>query len=229
VVKQHQVSPQEIESAPVAPQLACLQDYVRHWGEARPDAEATIHGSRRMSYRKLASEVERFAAALRAFGIEKGDRIAMLSSPRPEYLLCLLAVASIGAIWVGLHPRYKLGEFRHVLGETRPKLVFGFGTIDGRNYAEEMTALAREFPAIATFVTFDEGWRRDIRRFPCPWITSHGGGCRCATRSCGYNFHLRLYRRSQGGCIEPSLPHSWRANSSQPLAGTHSWRSAGAQ
>jgi acyl-CoA synthetase (AMP-forming)/AMP-acid ligase II len=158
MVKQGQMSSQGIGLAPVFPQLACLQDYVRHWGEARPDAEAAVHGGKRMTYRKLAGEVERFAAALRTFGIEKGDRIAMLSSPRPEFLLCLLAVTSIGAIWVGLHPRYKLGEFRHVLAEIQPKLVFGFGAIDGRNYAEDMAALAKEFPAITAFIAFNEGW-----------------------------------------------------------------------
>jgi acyl-CoA synthetase (AMP-forming)/AMP-acid ligase II len=132
MVKQPRTPPQD------DPRLPCLRDYLRHWSQNRPEAEAMVHGGKRVTYAELSREVERFAAALRALGVAKGDRIAMLSGPRPEFFLCLLAAAELGAIWVGLHPRYKLGEFRHVLAETQPKLVFGFGTIDGRNYAGDM-------------------------------------------------------------------------------------------
>jgi acyl-CoA synthetase (AMP-forming)/AMP-acid ligase II len=144
------------------PNFACLHDYVAHWSKAKPMAEAMVHDGRRVNYGELAHHVERFAAALQAMGVKKGDRIAMLSSPRPEFFVCLLAAASVGAIWVGLHPRYKIGEFRHVLAETQPKLVFAFGAIDGRDYAREMAALAEEFPGIAAFIAFDRGWHGAI-------------------------------------------------------------------
>ena len=59
----------------------------------------------------------RCATALTASGVGKGDRIALLSSPRPLFFISLLAAATVGAVWVGLHPRYKIGEMAHVIGE----------------------------------------------------------------------------------------------------------------
>ena len=43
-----------------------------------PDKTAVVHGERRLSYREFAAEARRLAHALRAAGIEPGDRVAYL-------------------------------------------------------------------------------------------------------------------------------------------------------
>jgi fatty-acyl-CoA synthase len=50
----------------------------------------------------------------------------------------------LGAIWLGLNPRYQLNELRHVLGDARPSLVVAMLEIEGRSYRDEFSALRSE-------------------------------------------------------------------------------------
>jgi len=52
----------------------------------------------KLTYGELLSRVNRFANALKAQGIQKGDRIAIYMPPTPEQIVAMLACARIGAI-----------------------------------------------------------------------------------------------------------------------------------
>lgn len=60
-----------------------------------PSAEA---GIRRISYKELSLEVNRFGNALRKHGVAKGDRVAIYLPNVPEAAYAMLACARIGAI-----------------------------------------------------------------------------------------------------------------------------------
>jgi acetyl-CoA synthetase len=53
---------------------------------------------RRLTYAELHTEVQRFANALKAMGIHKGDRVAVYMGMTPELAIALLACARIGAV-----------------------------------------------------------------------------------------------------------------------------------
>jgi acetyl-CoA synthetase len=53
---------------------------------------------RRLTYAELHVEVQKFANALKALGIRKGDRVAVYMGVTPELVIALLACARIGAI-----------------------------------------------------------------------------------------------------------------------------------
>src|ERR1035437_945158 len=53
---------------------------------------------RRLTFAELHIEVQRFANALKALGIRKGDRVAVYMGMTPELAIALLACARIGAI-----------------------------------------------------------------------------------------------------------------------------------
>jgi acyl-CoA synthetase (AMP-forming)/AMP-acid ligase II len=135
--------------------LACISDYPLRTATAFPDREATVLGDRRLSYRDLAGAVERAARALLAQGVARGDRIAMLSTPRPEYLILFLAVARIGAIWTGLNPVHRPAEHRELLADCQPRLLFGFSELRGEDHRRELEALALEIPSIERLVLLD--------------------------------------------------------------------------
>ena len=139
------------------PELARISDYVFHYAERTPAAEAAVLRDTRWSYAELAGQIELCARALRAASVKKGDRVAMLATPRPEFLLVLLAAADIGAIWVGLHPRYQLLELRYVVDQARPALLFAFSEIDDRSYTVELNTLRNEFDCITDTILLDEG------------------------------------------------------------------------
>jgi long-chain acyl-CoA synthetase len=91
--------------------------------EHEPRREALVSGSIRLSYRDLEAAVKRVAAGLRAHGIGKGDRVALILGNRIEFVVLLFAAARIGAIAVPLNVREQMPGFHHCLGDSGASLV----------------------------------------------------------------------------------------------------------
>lgn len=77
-----------------------LDHHVHHgWGGHAALIYLNERGERRVyTYASLLAEVERAAAALRGFGIKKGDRITLYMPTCPEAIILMLAIVRIGAI-----------------------------------------------------------------------------------------------------------------------------------
>ena len=86
----------------------------------------------------------------------KAIGVATLQTPHPEFLVCWLATASIGAIWVGLNPKYRLDEMLHVVTDAEPKVVISRLRVGERSYAGEIAALRAACPSIERVVAFME-------------------------------------------------------------------------
>ncbi|MFJ2852383.1 amino acid adenylation domain-containing protein [Streptomyces rubiginosohelvolus] len=88
-----------------------------------PQAPALRCGDTVVTYAELADRADRLASVLRARGAGRGSLIAV-ALPRGEALLvALLAVASSGAAYVPLDPRYPADRLRHMLADSRPLLL----------------------------------------------------------------------------------------------------------
>jgi len=121
-----------------------ISDYVNQFAQQTPQQTALVFNHLRISYLELQILVEECSKALLAAGVEKGDRVAMLSSPRTEFYVIFLATVNIGAIWVGLNPKYSLEELRHAIGDARPKLLVAMTKITGRDFQQELKILDDE-------------------------------------------------------------------------------------
>jgi acyl-CoA synthetase (AMP-forming)/AMP-acid ligase II len=121
-----------------------------------PNAVALVFGERRISYRELVQQVDRLAAALLAAGVRKGDRVAMLSTPHPDFVVSVLAASSIGAIWLGLNPRYRLPELQHCVLDSSPKILLARQSLLGRSYEAEINALRTSCASLEHVVLFDD-------------------------------------------------------------------------
>jgi acyl-CoA synthetase (AMP-forming)/AMP-acid ligase II len=143
------------------PLLDRISDYVSWYAARTPDADAAVLGSIRLSYRDLASRVDAMSSALRAAGVEHGDRVATFAAPHPDFFIAFLATASLGAIWVGLNPRYQEEELAYVLRDSEPKIVLAQCRIGERDHSPELQALRRALPMIECWVdltdTLDDG------------------------------------------------------------------------
>src|SRR5471030_566516 len=87
-------------------ELDRISDYPAFWAARHPDREAMVLGGLRWTYAELARNVDIYARALWAHGLRRGDRIAMLATPRPESLCLFLAAGRIGAMFTGLNLRF---------------------------------------------------------------------------------------------------------------------------
>lgn len=88
-----------------------------------PDRIAVDDGKRRFSYAELERRSARLARVLAAHGIGAGDRIAILSENRIEYLETFLAAGRIGAIVACQNWRLARPELAHCLALVRPRLL----------------------------------------------------------------------------------------------------------
>jgi fatty-acyl-CoA synthase len=87
------------------------------------DAPAVIDARVAWSYRQLRDRASRLAGALRARGVGAGDRIAILSRNRAEYLEVFLAAGWIGAIVACQNWRLADPELTHCLDLVAPALL----------------------------------------------------------------------------------------------------------
>lgn len=139
------------------PFLARLSDYLFYWAEERPQQTVFTLDAARWTYSEAAECVRALSRAMLNAGVHKGDRIAMLSTPRPEFFLTLVAATDIGALWVGLNPRYRLDEMRHIVGDCSPRLLFTITQFENRNYTPDLAALV-ESSAIDRVITVGDAW-----------------------------------------------------------------------
>jgi len=76
-----------------------------------------------ITYKELAEKVKLFAFALQKLGVEKGDKVAILSENRPEWAISDLAILSIGAVVVPLHTTFSSAAITTVLNHSEAKIL----------------------------------------------------------------------------------------------------------
>ncbi len=69
-----------------------------------------------------------FAAHLASHGVRAGDRVAVMTSNRPEFVIAVHAVSKLGAAAVLLNPAWKALEVEHAVGLTAPRYGIADGT-----------------------------------------------------------------------------------------------------
>ena len=84
------------------PPVERIGDVARREAASRPDRLALIDADQRLTYGQLDGLVERCTAALVATGVQRGQSLAMLTTPRWEQVVVFLACARLGAIASGL-------------------------------------------------------------------------------------------------------------------------------
>src|ERR1700752_626440 len=89
----------------------------------RPQGIALICGEDNITYAELDARVGRVAGGLKALGIEKGDRVAMVLGNSIEFVVVMFAIARLGAIAVPLNVRHQLAENSHIMEDCAAKVV----------------------------------------------------------------------------------------------------------
>ncbi|GAA1019934.1 ATP-dependent acyl-CoA ligase [Acrocarpospora pleiomorpha] len=76
-----------------------------------------------LTFEAAAGQVAGTAAALRAAGIGRGDLVLVTGRNTPPYLLCWLALTSMGAIAVFVNPASSTAELAGIAAQTRPRAL----------------------------------------------------------------------------------------------------------
>ena len=101
---------------------------------------------RTLTYAALDERSRRLASALQGLGVGRGDRVAILSENRAEFLELFMGAARIGAIVACQNWRLARPELQHCLNLVEPKAA-----LVSRRYAEIYEALDGGLPAPIIF------------------------------------------------------------------------------
>jgi acyl-CoA synthetase (AMP-forming)/AMP-acid ligase II len=117
--------------------LSCLHYLLEHQATRIPEAPAILAPGRApLTYRRLYQHVEKAGRALRAMGIGRGDRVAVVLPNGPEMAVAVLTVAA-NATCVPLNPAYGAEELDRYFADLRPRTLITQCGIDspGRHVA----------------------------------------------------------------------------------------------
>ncbi|WP_297778695.1 propionate-CoA ligase PrpE [uncultured Roseovarius sp.] len=110
---------------------ACWNAVDRHVAAGRGAQTAIIHDSpvtgikQKINYSQLRSRVARLAGALRARGVEKGDRVIIYMPMVPEALEAMLACARLGAVHSVVFGGFAAHELAVRIDDCTPKAIIG--------------------------------------------------------------------------------------------------------
>ncbi len=88
-----------------------------------PDREALVYEGIRTSWSRLNERVNRLADAFLSMGLEKGDKVAMLSENVPAVVEANYALAKIGVVFFPVKTRLFPEDIRHLIGLSDAKVL----------------------------------------------------------------------------------------------------------
>ena len=137
------------------PVLSRINDYLDLYAQTTPEASACWFDGTFTSYAELAQRVDALARAFVGLGLRHGDRVAVLSTPRPEFLVSMLAAVQVGLVWIGLNPRYTWRELAYVISDAKPRVLLSLTDFESRDFSGLVARMRSEFQFI------EHGFRLD--------------------------------------------------------------------
>ena len=139
------------------PRSRTLPDLLDEIAARDPAHEFIVSGAERLSYGEARARARQLAKGLLRLGVRRGDKVALLMSNRPEWLLVDFAVTLLGATLVPISTWSRARELAYVLDHcdaTTLITVEGFAGQDYRGMLAELGGPASpRLPTLARVVT----------------------------------------------------------------------------
>lgn len=128
-----------------------------------PDQAFLIEGERRLSFADTERESERYARALAALGLRRGDVLATWLPNCIEWVLVWLACCRIGAALVPLNTRYRAHEAEYVLKQSRAKALVMADRLWNTDYVELLDTFRPALPDLNDVLLHRRSDSHDLR------------------------------------------------------------------
>ena len=189
-----------------------------------------------VSWTDYASAVREVGCALLAFGLQRGDRVAILSENRPEWLYVDLGAQTAGCVTVGLDALEPVERIAEVVNDCGARILF----IDSAEQLDAISGGLANAPALEGIVCFDARiratethasvvdltrFRADGRRFdeqhPQRWQAEIGQACADDIATITYepgSAATRLTHRDLAGELDALAQYDPGANGDEQLS-----------
>jgi len=136
--------------------LPSVADYVLTHMKSHPHRPALVSEQESISYQELGDHVQHVAGELLKLGIERGDVVGVITTPRVDSYILALSLNAIGAIWLGINPAYKYAEMDYIVGDSKPVALFFLSGFEGRSYVDSVWRLTESAPSIRHLYSLDQ-------------------------------------------------------------------------
>ena len=125
------------------PDRPTIPDLLEELATRQPDHELVVDESGRVrwSYAETRARARDLARGLVALDVRRGDRVALLMSNRPEWLVIDFAVTLLGATLVPISTWSRPRELEYVLGHCAASVLFTMPRFGSHDYLQTMTDL----------------------------------------------------------------------------------------
>lgn len=137
-------------------ELKRIYDIMLRYEERHPEQKIALSGKigknkwneyTPQQYKKTANEL---SCALLAKGITKGDKVALISTNRPEWTITQMAVTQIGAVLVPIYPTITAEDYKYILNHCEAKLVI----LEGEIVMRKVQSVSSELTHLKDIYTF---------------------------------------------------------------------------
>lgn len=128
---------------------------------------------RETTWMEYLDEVRQVAVGLHALGVAAGDRVAIMSSTRREWVIAALAIHCLDAILVGVYPTSSASELARVLQISEATAIFAETDAD----LSKLAGIATDAPALRIAVgleTTPRGLPQSVRAADWPALQRIG-------------------------------------------------------
>jgi long-chain acyl-CoA synthetase len=154
---------------------ATMQAFLDDAADSYPNATATIFFNAKRTWRQISDDSWRFANGLRAMGVKKGDRVAIMLPNTPQFVIAFFGALRAGAIVVPCNPLYTAPELRHQLQDSGAETIVVLSRLypvvkaarDGTQIENVLVTNIKEFmpPIVRTLFTLAKE-KKDGHRQP---------------------------------------------------------------
>jgi long-chain acyl-CoA synthetase len=107
--------------------------------------------ARPTTWSEYLEEVRQATLGLYALGAEPGDRVAIVSATRREWVVAALSILSVGGVPVGVYPTSSASEIKHALETSEATVVFAETAAD----VAKVVSVAADLPRLRAAVCVD--------------------------------------------------------------------------
>lgn len=99
----------------------------------------------------LKEQINLYSSAFLAHGVERGDKIAIISNNRPEWNFCDNGILQIGAVNVPIYPTSSVADFLYILNNAEVKYIF----ISDAKIYDKIIGIKNDIPTLKEVFSFD--------------------------------------------------------------------------
>ena len=104
-----------------------------------------------LSSKEVFEQTRDLSLGLAALGMARGDRVAVMSESRPEWLLTDLAVVAAGAVTVPIYPTLTAAQARYILQDSGARIA----VVSTRAQLAKVQDVRHQLPALEAIVVMD--------------------------------------------------------------------------